>query len=170
MKVEPTGVIFSDICSIQTDMCVARQPASITSVWTLPGRVQVNVCRPCLEEQVRSGEWEIEGAKVKKRADVAVYSPDKKLQLIVEVKKKPQRQIEFREWAQRIHRNLLAHSGVPSTPFFLLALPDRLYLWTNNSSLNLDRSPDYEIQTTDILRSYFDRFSTTPDTASERQL
>src|SRR5947208_889384 len=97
MKIEPTGVVLVDTCSIQTYKCVAKQPAPITAVWTLPGRVQVNVCHPCLEEQVRSGEWEIQGAKIGRRADVAVYSSDKKLQLVVEVKRKPKTNQNMRE-------------------------------------------------------------------------
>jgi hypothetical protein len=171
MKVEPSGVVLTDICTIQTERCVAKQPAAITAVWTLPGRVQVNVCRPCLEEQVRSGEWEIEGAKVEKRADIAVYSPDKRLQLIVEIKKKLGEQTELREWAKRIHRNLLMHAGVPSTPYFLVAiLPDELYLWKNNSPSSLDKGPDYEIKAKDILQKYFDTMPASPDAASEYQL
>jgi hypothetical protein len=171
MKVEPTGIVLVDVCNIQTDRCVAKQPAAITAVWTLPGRVQVNVCRPCLEEQVRLGEWEIEGAKVEKRADVAVYSSDKRLQLIVEVKKRPNKQIELRDWAKRIHRNLLVHAGVPSTPYFLIAiLPDYLYLWKYNSPSSLDKAPDYEVKAKDIFKTYFDKLASPPDIASEHQL
>src|SRR5256885_1615764 len=110
MKIEPSGVVLVDVCSIQTEKCVAKRPAPITAVWTLPGRVQINVCRPCLEEQVRAGEWEIQGAKIERRADVAVYSRDKKLQLVVEVKRKPRTKANLKEWATNIHRNLLAHS------------------------------------------------------------
>lgn len=171
MRIEPTGIVLREICSIQTDRCVAKEPAAITAVWTLPSRVQVNVCRPCLEEQVRSGEWEIQGAKVEKRADVAVYSPDKRLQLIVEVKKRPSKQVELKDWANRIHRNLLAHAGVPITPYFLIAiLPDCFYLWKDNSQSTLDRPPDYEINAKDILQRYFETLSSPPDTVSEHQL
>jgi hypothetical protein len=177
MRIEPTGVILVDVCSIQTERCLAKQPAALTAVWTLPGRRQVNVCRPCLEEQVRSGDWEIEGARVEKRADVAVYSADKSLQLIVEIKKRPSnktrpsKQMEFRDWAKRIHRNLLAHAGVPSAPYFLIAiLPDYLYLWKDNSSSSLNAAPDYEIKAKDVLQTYFDKLSSPPDTASEHQL
>ena len=145
MRVEPTGIVLEDICTIQTDRCIAKSPAGITAVWTLPNRVQVNVCRPCLEEQVRSGEWEIEGAKIEKRADVAVYSPDNRLQLIVEVKKAPRATTKTRDWAELIHRNLLVHAGVPNTPYFLIVMPpDYFYLWKNHSPSSFDRGPDYD--------------------------
>jgi len=150
---------------------VAKQTAPITAVWTPPGRVQVNVCRPCLEEQVRAGQWEIEGAKVEGRADIAVYSRDNRLALVVEVKKTPGRPVELADWAKRIHRNLLAHGGIPSTPYLLIAiLPDRLYLWRESSPSNPDTAPDYEIEAKNILQKYFDLLSTSAENASSYQL
>ena len=171
MKIEPTGVILVDFCSIQTEKCVAKNPAAITAVWTLPGRVQVNVCRPCLEEQVRSGEWDIQGAKIGRRADVAVYSTDKKPLLVVEVKRKPKDNKNMREWATRIHRNLITHSGVPSAPYFLLAvLPGRLYLWKDNDPFSFDKAPDYEIEAEEVLEPYLEQLSLPLENASEYQL
>ncbi len=38
MKVEPSGVIFSGVCQIQTEKCVATP---ITAVWAPPRRTQV---------------------------------------------------------------------------------------------------------------------------------
>jgi hypothetical protein len=171
MKIEPTGIVLTEVCSVQTARCVAKKPVPITAVWTLPGRIQINVCRPCLEEQVRSGEWEIQGAKIKRRADVAVYSPDKKLQLVVEVKKKPETTESLKKWATRLHRNLIAHSGIPNTPYFLLAiLPGYIYLWKADYSFNADKAPDYEIEAQEILRPYFERLPAPIELATEYQL
>jgi hypothetical protein len=171
MRIEPSGVVFVGICSIQTDRCVAREPAPITAVWTSPARVQVNVCRPCLEEQVRAGEWEIRGARVKSRADVAVYSPDKKLRLVVEVKRAPVTETQLRDWAVRIHRNLLTHSGIPATRYFLLAaLPDTLYLWREVDRHNMDRPPDYEVRAEPVLKDYFGHLPASPEKATEYEL
>jgi hypothetical protein len=164
--VEPSGVILVDTCSIQTEKCVAKTPAPITAVWTLPGRVQVNVCRPCLEEQIRSGEWEVRGARVEKRADVAVYSPDNKLLLVVEVKKPPKKISKI--WATSIHRSLLAHAAIPVAPYFLLAVPpDYLYLWKEGSNTNSERTPDYEIKATDLFSKYLDKTPSSLDRISE---
>ncbi len=33
----------------------------ITAVWGPPGQTQINVCRACLEEKIRLGEWEVRG-------------------------------------------------------------------------------------------------------------
>jgi hypothetical protein len=65
MKVEPSGVVMKGECSIKTKVCTAKTPGPITAVWASPGRTQINVCRACLEEKMRAGEWEVEGAKVR---------------------------------------------------------------------------------------------------------
>jgi hypothetical protein len=167
MNIEPTGVVFIDVCSIQTENCVAQEPAPITAVWSVPGRVQVNVCRPCLEEQIRSGEWEVQGAKIEKRVDVAVYSPDNKLQLVVEVKKKPSARVP-KNWAALIHRNLLAHSGIPNTPYFLLAVPpEYLFLWKKSDPTNYERMPDYKIEAKKFFEKYADKLPPSPRVTSE---
>lgn len=167
MKIESSGVIFTGVCSIQTEKCVAKQPSPITAVWTSPGRMQIDVCRICLEEQIRAGEWEIQGARVTKRADIAVYSPDKKLQLVVEVKKKPNQELDS-EWAQTVFRNLVVHSGIPLSPYFLLVIPnDYLYLWRNADKVNYERPPDYKIEGKDFLSSTAQNISSSPSTLGE---
>lgn len=171
MKIEPSGVIFVDVCHIQTDKCVAKQPAPVTAVWGTPGRLQINVCRPCLEEQVRTGEWEIQGSRIKSRADVVVYSPNRKRQLVVEVQSNPSYKKPAVEWAKQIRRNLLVHAGVPGAPYFLLALvPDHLYLWKEGYPSAPDRAPDYEINAPEVLQAYFDQLALPPHQVSEKQM
>jgi len=63
MKVEPTGVVMMGTCSVQTSRCVARTPAPITAVWTMPGARQIDVCSACLDEQIRTAAWIVEGAR-----------------------------------------------------------------------------------------------------------
>ena len=69
--------------------------------------------------------------------DIAVYSPNNELQLIVEVKNKIG---ATPEWAANMRRNLSIHSIVPYSPYFLLALPDYFYLWKDPSA-TLDLKP-----------------------------
>ena len=64
-KVEPSGVILHGVCDIQTDRCIAKDGGAITAVWGPPGRTQINVCRVCLEEKMRCGEWIVEGARLR---------------------------------------------------------------------------------------------------------
>ncbi len=156
MNVEPSGVILVDVCHVQTENCVAKKTAPVTAVWTAPGRTQVNVCRPCLEEKIRAGEWKIEGARIKQRVDVAVYSKEKQLQLVVEVKKNPnEMNVEPQNWATKIRKNLFTHAGIPNTPYFLLAdVPDFLYLWENREHENYETPPDYVIKAKEVLEKY----------------
>ena len=63
MEVEPSGITMIGECEIKTEKCVARTPVPVTLVWT-PERKQINVCRACLEEQVRTKKWHVEGARV----------------------------------------------------------------------------------------------------------
>ena len=64
MKVEPSGVVMVGECDVQTAKCQALTPSPITAVWGTPGRLQINVCRACLDEKIRVGEWDVEGARV----------------------------------------------------------------------------------------------------------
>ena len=131
MKIEPSGVVLTGVCEVQTPVCQAVKPAAITAVWAVPARTQINVCRACLEECVRDGEWEIPGARIQQRADAAVYRPDGELMLVVEVKSNaPGDPHAAVQWAERVHRNLVLHSGVPGAPYFLLVgYPNSFFLW-----------------------------------------
>ncbi len=63
MRIEPSGVVLIDECEIRTSKCQALTPKPITAVWSSPGRRQINVCGACLNEKIRIGEWDVEGAK-----------------------------------------------------------------------------------------------------------
>ncbi len=53
-----------------------------------------------------------------------------------------------------MRRNLFAHSVVPKSPYFLLALPDRFYLWKNTSPAVDIKPPDYTANSKPVLESY----------------
>jgi len=84
------------------------------------------------------------------KPDLLVYSPANELQLVVEVKTK---RGASDEWASRLRRNLIAHSIVPKAKFFLLALPDHLWLWRDTQNPE-DVPPDFKVPTRDVLRPY----------------
>lgn len=155
MNVEPSGVVIVGLCEIQTERCTAKFPAPITAVWALPARRQINVCSPCLDEMVRSGEWQIGGARLKRRADVAVFDKSGNLQLVVEAKNMrldedmPRRAIQIR-------RNLLAHSGIPDSPFFLIAFPHHFFLWKRGTPE--DRQADYSVDTETYFKSFANKW------------
>ena len=85
---------------------------------------------------------------MKQIADIAVYSPDGRLKLVVEVK-------SYRnatdEWAAKLRRNLFADGFIPAADFFLLILPEYSYLWRHCESL--DAVPaDYKFSTVNALQ------------------
>src|SRR5439155_15396219 len=86
-----------------------------------------------------------------RHVDIAVYSNDDTLQLVVEVKGKT---AATPDWAAHMRRNLAAHLAIPSSPFFLLALPDHFYLWRNVSSPLAMVPPDYDIDPAPLLAPY----------------
>ena len=82
--------------------------------------------------------------------DVSVYSRKGKLQLVVEVKKRPGAN---ERWVRQLRRNLIAHGFIPSSTYFMLALPDKLHLWKEKSALP-DAAPDFQASTPEVLRPY----------------
>lgn len=84
------------------------------------------------------------------RPDFAVYSPDSKLQVVVEVKAVPERDAD---WAAKLRRNLVAHQEMPVVPYFILALPDQLYVW-RDGHVGGERAPDLALRTQQLLRQY----------------
>lgn len=59
------------------------------------------------------------------------------------------------EWAAEFLTNILGYGDVPSCPYFLLALRNRLYLW-RDPKLPVSL-PDFEGDTSDALRQYLVR-------------
>ncbi|NOQ35338.1 MAG: hypothetical protein GQ569_05515 [Methylococcaceae bacterium] len=95
-------------------------------------------------------------------ADVAAYNSDGELTLIVEVKNKLGTDSE---WATKMRRNILAHGLLPNVRFFLLALPDRFYLWKDKSSTEIEK-PTYEIDAKAFLKLYFEKVHIQPEKIS----
>jgi len=87
------------------------------------------------------------------QADVTAYGAAGGLLLAVEVKC---RRGSNAAWAAEVRRNLLVHRFFPPTPYFLLALPDRFYLWTHEAGSDPDAPPSYEVDPTELLSPYFE--------------
>jgi hypothetical protein len=90
------------------------------------------------------------------RPDFVVQSPDQRIVLVVEAKKRAN---ATAEWAAQMRRNLAAHGALPSAPFFLLALPDKFFLWKQPLSTQL-ALPDFEFDAEEILRPYLESLHT----------
>src|SRR5213592_3947053 len=102
------------------------------------------------------------------RPDFVVYSPDHKLQLVVEVKGTPK---SDPTWAAKLRRNLLEHGALPEAPYFLLVLPDHLYLWSH-APRNDAALPNFQGDTREVLKSYLAHWEASrhPSPISERGL
>jgi len=85
------------------------------------------------------------------KADMAVYDKTGQLALVVESKNKLG---TSSNWAAKMRRNMFAHGLMPDTPYFLLALPDRFYLWKDAGIVPEIILPNYEIDPKPILQSY----------------
>ncbi|WP_413174769.1 hypothetical protein [Anabaena azotica] len=85
-------------------------------------------------------------------ADIAVHGKDRNLQLLVEAKNK---RGASKIWAAKMRRNMYAHGLLPEAPFFLLALPDKFYLWKNKGSFTDLIDADYEINPEPFLQPYY---------------
>jgi len=86
------------------------------------------------------------------QTDLDVYGPSGELVLGVEVKSRCGTDAK---WAAEVHRNLAVHGFIPPSPYFLLALPDRFYLWTRETAGDPDAAPTFEVDAAPLLAPYF---------------
>lgn len=91
-------------------------------------------------------------------ADFLVTSPDDRVQLAVEAKRHTGADPA---WAAAFRRNLLAHTAGPGAPYFLLALPDRFYLW-RDAPAGESVPPQYTIDARAELAPYLAALRTDP--------
>jgi hypothetical protein len=110
--------------------------------------------------------YRIERSKfMAQRLDLAAYDRDDQLALVVEVKRKVD---ASKDWVSQLRRNIMAHGVFPNPPFFLLALPDRFYLWKNGNDNASE--PSYAIDAEPLLRPYFERAGVQADKISSQSL
>ena len=93
-------------------------------------------------------------------ADFVAYSPDGQIALVVEA---IGRTNTSRSWATQMRRNMLAHGAVPNSRFFLLALPDRLYLWKDVGNTSEPVEPTYEVDAALFFQPYYAAARVSPD-------
>jgi hypothetical protein len=86
-------------------------------------------------------------------ADVAAYDKDGQLALVVEAKS---RLHTTAAWAAQMRRNLFAHGIMPKSNYFMLAMPDNLYLWRSKEIEAEPAKPDYVISPEPLFRRYLE--------------
>lgn len=155
-EIETSGVYMTGICHIKTYHCRALTPAPLTTVWSPPGRTQVDVCSACMAQMVRDGEWIVPGARVPVQYDIAVFDRRCSLTMAVDVKtpSMPETTVNA-DWAMNIRRNLRRHAALPHAPYFLIAaFPGSFFLWKDSMLSEPDKQPDYIIQDEAALKCW----------------
>ena len=67
------------------------------------------------------------------------------------------------DWAVKFRHNILMDSLVQRIPFFLMAFPDRFYLWTEPEVYSIQSEPTYIIDALPVLKPYFERAGIIPE-------
>ncbi len=91
------------------------------------------------------------------KADLVVYDKNGQIAIIVEIKKKTGASVD---WARKWRRNILAHGSIPDVKFFLIALPDRFYLWKDTASIPEPTTPTFDIDARPLLKPYLQKIDT----------
>jgi hypothetical protein len=81
------------------------------------------------------------------RFDIGIYGKKNDLVLLVEVKNKSNKSIE---WVNDFKRNMFSHSNQPHAKYIMFVLLDKTYLWNNPESHN----PNFVLDTHKILGDY----------------
>ena len=59
-------------------------------------------------------------------------------------------------WASQLRRNILAHGELPQARFFLIATPDRIYIWKQEGPDDAEAPPSAIVDAQVALGSYFE--------------
>lgn len=97
------------------------------------------------------------------RVDLAVYNENRELVLTVEVKNL--RNVSS-DWASQLRRNILARGNYPLAGYFLIATPDKFFLWAGERNEPLSAKPDYSVDVRDELKPIFSEFNVQPENVS----
>jgi hypothetical protein len=92
--------------------------------------------------------------------DLLVNNYQGKTILGVEVKSKMN---TSSDWVVKFRHNILIDNPVQKIPFFLMAFPDRFYLWTEPEIYSNQSKPTYIIDALPVLKPYFERAGIMPE-------
>lgn len=82
--------------------------------------------------------------------DLVAYNRNKQMTLITEFKSATDMDTA---WVTEYRNNLLTYANLPSVPFFLVAMPDKGYLWHHHNKEN-NIPPTHIINLMPILKSH----------------
>ena len=101
------------------------------------------------------------------RYDLIIENKEREPILVLEVRN---RSGVTGTWAEKYLRNILAHSSINRTKYFLLAFPDRFFIWNGIQNRESSYMPDFEVDPSRFLQPYFDKMNLTDFKDSEISL
>lgn len=133
MKVVPTGAVFYAVCNIKSENCKAKEGGAVTTVLLADSYEQVNTCKVCLNQKLRSGEWNVEGSRVsnmREVLDLAVVDPQGRVLVAVEIKINSSR---HKKREKHILEQMSSKSSLRDVQYFVFATPDLILVCERNS-------------------------------------
>jgi hypothetical protein len=73
-------------------------------------------------------------------------------------------------WAAQFRKNILAHDTTPWARFFLIATPEKLYFWRQDTPNGGGEAPEFTIDASKELGPYFEKASLSPATIDDQGL
>jgi len=92
------------------------------------------------------------------RYDFAAYDKDGNLAVVVEAILHLNTDAV---WASELRRNILAHGALPRADFFMVVVPDKIYVWNGRADPQAEPA---EIDARDLFAPYFERIGISPET------
>ena len=91
--------------------------------------------------------------------DFIAYDREGRIVLLAEAKS---RRGTSEDWAARLRRNMLSHGVLPWAKYFLIATPERMYLWKQVRPNLAEVRPEFTIDATKEFRPYFQKLHQEP--------
>lgn len=89
--------------------------------------------------------------------DIVAYDRDGRVLLLAEAKS---RRGTSESWAAGLRRNMLSHGVLPWSKYFLIATPERVYLWRQPNAAEV--APGVTINAERVFKPYFQRLHQEP--------
>ena len=91
--------------------------------------------------------------------DFVAYDREGRVVLLAEAKS---RRGTSDHWAARLRRNMLSHGALPWAKYFLIATPERMYLWKQQRHNPADVPPEFTIDAAKVFQPYFQKLHQEP--------
>ena len=91
--------------------------------------------------------------------DIVAYDREGQVVLLAEAKS---RHGTSADWAARLRRNMLSHGLLPWAKYFLIATPERVYVWRQERPDHAEAPREFTIDAAKVLEPYFQKLHQEP--------